>query len=73
MLTFAIFAAIGIVDAGVKTALTIEGYPYPDSSGITWVDGNTFYVVRDGGGVSPNGCYLHKMTPELRSRWGTIP
>ena len=61
----ALIAAIGITDAGVKTAVTIGGYPYPDSSGITWVDGKTFYVVRDGGGVTQNGCYLHRMTPAL--------
>lgn len=65
MSILAFIAAIGITDAGVKTAVTISGYPYPDSSGITWVDGKTFYVVRDGGGVTQNGCYLHKMTPAL--------
>ena len=39
---------------------------YADMSGITWSGSNTtFYVVRDGGSVTSNGCFVHTMRVQL--------
>ncbi len=60
-------AALSISLAGPKHLVSIT--KYADMSGVTWSGSNsTFYVVRDGGSISSNGCYLHSMTVRLDSK-----
>ena len=65
------FAAIAAERGGLSISLAgpkqVVAIPqYADMSGITWSGSNTtFYVVRDGGSVVSNGCYVHPMTVKL--------
>ncbi len=57
-------AEVSIRLAGEKYSVSIP--KYADMSGVTWSGtGTTFYVVRDGGSVVSNGCYVHAMKVKL--------
>ncbi len=57
-------AEVSIRLAGEKYSVSIP--KYADMSGVTWSGtGTTFYVVRDGGSVVSNGCYVHSMKVKL--------
>ena len=57
-------AEVSIRLAGEKYSVSIP--KYADMSGVTWSGtGTVFYVVRDGGSVVSNGCYVHTMAVRL--------
>ena len=63
-------ANLAIEDVGQKFTLKLPDYA--DMSGVTWRGDEAFYVVRDGGTITSNGCYLHLMTPVRDNRGGLI-
>ena len=71
-------AAVAAGRAEVSIGLAGEKYlvsnsKYADMSGVTWSGtGTVFYVVRDGGSVVSNGCYVHTMKVELDARGNCV-
>ena len=55
-----VFAALTIEESGGKFTLALPDYA--DMSGVSWLESDTFYVVRDGGAMFADGCAVHKMT-----------
>lgn len=62
------FANLAIEEVGQKFTLKLPDYA--DMSGVTWRGDEAFYVVRDGGSVVSNGCYVHLMTPTFDENGG---
>ena len=64
-------AEVSIGLAGEK--YLVSNSKYADMSGVTWSGtGTVFYVVRDGGSVVSNGCYVHTMKVELDARGNCV-
>ncbi len=61
-------ANLAIEEVGQKYTLKLPDFA--DMSGVTWRGDDAFYVVRDGGSVVSNGCYLHLMTPIFDEKGG---
>lgn len=62
------FADLAIEEVGQKFTLKLPDYA--DMSGVTWRGDDSFYVVRDGGAVTSNNCYVHLMSPIFDGRGG---
>lgn len=65
---FAALASVSIENAGTLQSAALPAFA--DMSGVSWCGSTnaSFYVVRDGGAVVSNGCYLHRMSVELDNR-----